>query len=342
MNVLYIGPYTSNQTVGYSSLDIIQSLEASQEISELTIRPFVLNELIPNKEINNEILKNLARKVLSNQYDVIIQHSTISALALGYNVCKKNIAIPIFNKFINAHNNIQKLQGFDLVLSDDIDDANFLQQHLMVKNVKVFDYDKLDIDVTNNNSAIKFSINTDNAKYYTILDNYNPSIITNIVKSFYYACSQDSKNSLYLFINTDDNQNHQKCAELLQQIRNELHYKSNQSNIEVIVKSLTINDICGIHAGCDYYLDLRLSNNSSIYSYIAKKLKKPRITLDMVVSDGAPVLEDDMAVMGPILPQISYALLISHLQSVTKNKDKYIDNTTYSNIDELICQLITK
>lgn len=336
MNILYIGPYNSSRLISNASIDIIKSLESNEKISDITIRPCFING-VNNNFSDNTIIQNLSRKPLKPHYDAIIQHCPIELLSATYDKTK-NIAIPIFNRIINCHTIIEKLQEFELVLVDNDADAHFLNTHSMVKNLKVFDYINMDGDISKNANIINMVLHKDQTKYYTILEDLDEELITCIVKSFYCALSQSDNFTLAIFINSNDNSLSNKTSELIKNINTQIGYKSNQNNINIMIKQFTFEEICAIHHTCDVFLDLDISTYNSLNRYIAKKYNKPSIILDMVMADAVPYQSDKSSVIGELMPKPGYSLLIPSMQNVIANKDKYTNNNTHESIDVIICQ----
>jgi hypothetical protein len=336
MNILYIGPYNSSRFISNASIDIIQSLESNDKVSNITIRPCFINGM-NNHSSDNTIIQNLSRKPLQSHYDAIIQHCPIELLSPTYNKNTKNIAIPLFNRIINCHSIIEKLQEFELVLVDNDADAHFLSTHSMVKNLKVFDYN-MDTLISNNTNTMNIVLYKDQVKYYAILEDFNEELITCIVKSFYYASSQSDNFALAIFIDANDNSLNSKASELIKNINVQVGYRSNQSNINIIAKQFTFDEICTIHNTCDIFLDLEISNYNSLNKYIVKKYNKPSIILDMVMSDAVPCQSDKSLLIGELMPKPGYSLLIPSMQNIISHKDKYINNNTHESIDAIICQ----
>lgn len=336
MNILYIGPYNSSRFITNASIDIIRSLESNEKVSDITIRPCFING-INNNFGDNAIIQNLSRKPIKSNYDVIIQHCPIELLSPSYDNNTKNIAIPLFNRIINCHSMIEKLQEFELVLVDNDADAHFLNTHSMVKHLKVFDYN-MDNLISKNTNTINIVLSKDYVKYYTILEDFDAELITCIVKSFYYALSQSNDFALVIFINSNDQSLNNKASELINSINAQINYRSNQTNIHIMTKQLSFDEACSIHNTCDVFLDLEISNYNSLNKYIAKKYQKPSIILDMVVSDAVPYKSDKSSSIGELIPKPGYSLLIPSMQNIISDKNKYINDNTHESIDEIICQ----
>lgn len=338
MNILYIGPYNTKNIIAYSSIDIIESL-AQDDANDLTIRAFELAKY-DRKDIfvTNQLIKNLSNKYFIEKYDVVIQHAPILDLVPAYEISLKNIAIPLFSPSINNQCHIEKLTMFDQVLVDNDADKNFLAVHNMVQNAQCFEYSNISINYENLPSEMDLTIYNNTIKYYAILDEFNADHIKRIIESFYYCLSIDDSKSLLVFISSNNAETRKKCSELLQSVKHNLNYHSNNINIKFIVQELSMKDIIAIHYFGDIYLNLSLSNYDSINKYICKKLNKPLIGLHMVTGDGAPYIENNKSSMGAILPYISYTLLISCLRDVLNNPNKYIDKSSHPNIKDIICQ----
>jgi hypothetical protein len=337
MNILYIGPYNSSRFVSNASIDIIQSLESNEKVSDITIRPCFING-VNNNFSDNAIIQNLSRKPIKSHYDVIIQHCPVELLSPTYDNGTKNIAIPLFNRIINCHSIIEKLQEFELVLVDNDADAHFLNTHSMVKHLKVFDYKNMDPTISKNTNTMNIVLFKDHVKYYTILEDFDEELITCIVKSFYYALSQSNDFALVIFINSNDQSLNNKASELIKNINNQINYRSNQANVHIMTKQLSLDEICSIHNTCDIFLDLEISNYNSLNKYIVKKYNKPSIILDMVMSDAVPYQSNKSSLIGELIPKPGYSLLIPSMQNIISNKDKYISEHSHESIDEIICQ----
>ena len=335
MNILYIGPYNSNGLVSSSSLDILTSLNSNNKISDLTIRPIYISG--NNKISDNDLIKNTSKKMLLSRYDIIIQHCPIEFLVKGNNVSSKNIAIPLFDRVLNSSRYKEALDGFDLVLSDNYEDTQFLSKNCSVKNIKTFDYstryDPLYV------SNISLSICNNSIKYYTIIEEYNEVILTKIIKAFYSTFAPNDQFSLVLCINSGDNSLNTKISSLLENIKKSINYKSNNnSNINIFVKQFTMGDIYYLHSSCSIFIDAETSNFNRINQYAIKEFKKPVIGLDNLIIDTEPKSDNEDYHVGEFAPVIGNSLLIYHMNNAIVNSSSYITATQYQSIDEILCQ----
>jgi hypothetical protein len=266
MNILYIGPYKHNRCLSYASQDIIDSLNNHSQISRLTIRPIFLpnDPTIPQ----NFIISNLENAELSDEYDCIIQHANIDTLCDMSHLCKKNIAIPIIENTINKESYYKQLESFDMVLVDSIEYQNLLSQDYGMSNVKIFGYSKMYNTV---NNIINFYHHNSNTKIYSI-DRYDPAIFDKLITSFLLAFHDQDNISLMLFFNQDQSDITENLNQRLEQIYKNLNILSDTHNINILVKTFSIEELSAIHKSCQVYISLSSSNiESSLNSHMAKQ-----------------------------------------------------------------------
>lgn len=325
MKILYIGPYKHNSCLSLSSLDIIETLQNSSKISNLTIRPIFINDQIIN--INSLMINNLESKDL-DEYDYVIHHAPISILNNYDKIAKVNIAIPLFSKIIGREEYKETLENFDMVLSDSQEYTNFLHKHYNIGKAKTFAYSKLYTTPYN----INLGYNMDDTKLYWV-GQYDSQLFEKIITSFYLAFSDREDIGLFLFLNQDPVTIKDNLDEKVQSIKNKLNIMTPINNINVVAKLLTVNDISAVHNTCDIYLDISKSNNESMLnSHIANKYNKRIITLENHVFEP----NSSGYVFGENIESFNNADLAAKLIAALLDDNKV--ETNYQNIIDCICQ----
>lgn len=332
MNILYIGPYQTIDTVGYASLDIIESLNNSTKINNLTIRPIYIGDI---GSVNSFIINNLSSKRLDKFYDIIIQHAPIDMLCDTTDLCETSVAIPLFDRIIASDSYKNIFGSFTKILTDDPSYSNFVSQRYEIENVDTFSYSKI---YTQNVKNIILSTEKNAIKFYAVLSDYDEDLIQKLLIAFYYGFAKNTSISLIICLNNSDNQTIKKINDLAISIKNKINYRSNIDNVSFIAKKHSMDELASLHHSCDIYIDINGSNmESKINRYIASQLNKPCITEDTVISDVMPYIQQNN-IIGQYKEYYGYHNLVRSMIASINDASLFKQNlNSKKNISEVLC-----
>ena len=328
MNILYIGPYKSNNILHNASKDIIYDINHNPDINDFTIRPiYINNNNITNKDL---LINNLSSKKTKHYYDTIIQHAPISMINNTDGLCNKSIVIPLFKKILGSNEYYETIQFADEIYTDSIDFTLFLNSQLKI-NAKTFSYTKIYDD----SKDVSFSVYDNTIKFYSIFQEYEEDLFYKTIHAFYQSFGNNDYISLILVFNTSNKNTISAITEKFNSIKQFLGLKSNIFNVQIIIKDLTFEDIVGIHKKCNIYIDIESTNEySKINRYLANQNNKKIITEENLVSD----VEIWDGHRNEYITKISSNALANYMIKIiseNSNNQSFID---YPNISSLICQ----
>jgi hypothetical protein len=198
MNILYLGPYRDQTTLGLESLNYLQYLVDG--FGGVVSRPIFSEHFNNNPDLDTTLINNTENKKLNN-FDILIQHTTIDSV-IYTNKIKHLIFIPIVSKkFPNIHQS-QKYRFISnkntIIYSDSI--SNFIFNNLQIDNTH-----KISNQIHPNlrpNALKKINLGVYNTmkKYYTIVDDQSSeeSIFDLITQFILHNYSEN--NCLLLFL----------------------------------------------------------------------------------------------------------------------------------------------
>lgn len=329
MNTLYIGPYKHNSCLSFSSIDIIETLQKSSKISNLTIRPIFINDRITH--IPNLMINNLENKDLSKEmYDCVIQHGPISLLDNSVSIGKYTVAIPLFDKIVGSMSYENILKDFDLVLCDSEEYKIFLEQNYNIDKIELFSYNKL----YNTSLSVNFAHNSNDKKLYWI-GQYDSNLVEKIVTSFLLAFYDQENIALFLFFNHDHTFVTENLDEKIENIKSKLNIVNKTNNINIIMKPLEIGDINAIHNTCDIFLDITKNNNESMLNlHIAKLGNKKIITCNEKLLN----INEHQSVFGEYIESFNNVSFSKKLLKDIDSDINFNNPTNSKNIVDILCQ----
>jgi hypothetical protein len=274
MNILYIGPYRINHSIGYESLNIL--LDISSDTSSTTVsRPIfaIENKQSELSNINN-ILFTLENKLLQKT-DLLVQHLDIDSMQYNSKF-SKHIFIPIIHK-TNIPTNTQK-EKFKFLSTKGL----FLYKNNIEKSIldsiHIHNKESIDIEIDDNlayKSKDFFNLGIYNIykKYYSIVEAAaDRENIENLIINF-IQCFHKENNCLILFVQNMDKSNNDHYVSFIKNIYNNLNISYNINKIILIPIELNIKNIGIIHNTGNIYIDI----NQDINRCYAIKYKKPII-----------------------------------------------------------------
>lgn len=270
MNILYIGPYRLNNTVGYESLNIL--LELQDSFPSIVARP-LYNQSSTNKLDNLNILLNKLENKSIKNYDLIVQHTNIESMVYTSN-SKKHLFLPIFNNQLNnilqnqICQNLQK-QGQFLVNKDA---DNLILEHSNIINKKQY---KLSLNSRLCEAAtgsFNFGLYNSYRKYYAITSAEHEEAINNLIIQFILFANKPDI-CLILFIQNVTQAVLNKYNAIIRKTYQTFNIHHGISQIIIVPVELDNKAIAAIHTFGDFYIDM----NDDIHKYYASKYQKPII-----------------------------------------------------------------
>lgn len=279
-NVLYLGPYGYNNSLGISSRAIIEELAQKQDLN-LTTKNIFLENPYENSTLVN--YNEFEREILP-EYDLVIEHTTPSMMVVNKGMSKKFVAIPIMDTLLSSYD-IEKLNMFDGIYTDDYYNLNTL----IVNNLesKIFSYDIKPVDQTN---IINIGYHNLNKKLYFIGDyTNNENMINKIIVSF--IVSFRSINNVSLVLMLTDSNSQEVENQILSNIKNiysKMDFHPILSPIKTILQPLSIEQLHTIHSFFDIHLDIRDSYNTGINRCLATIYNKQTIDIRALSTTTVP------------------------------------------------------
>lgn len=267
MNILYIGPYRLNSSIGYESLNFL--LELYDNYDNLMSRPvYDKGNIMKNSDIF-PLLSKLENKSYS-KIDLIIQHLDIDSFAYTTKV-PKHLFIPIHQNFLCKEYQKQKYEFLDnkgiFLYKNDIDE--YILKDCIVKNKALISPSINTKLAVKNNSNFNLGLYNKYQKYYSIVDSSNSNSIKKIIVDFIKKYQQE-QNCLVLFMQNVTQSILDSYNKFIKNVYSS--FEINFSINKIIISPIEINNtiIPAIHNTGNIYLDI----NEDIHSYYAKKYNK--------------------------------------------------------------------
>jgi len=251
MNTFYIGPYRQKNLTGCLSNSIIEYLAAKKPSSEtLTARPIYLEKNAKTRDCGKAIVD--AEKTLVDNYDLVIQNSTLEALVPIPNV--KNYFMPITSNKNFSNEELVTLHNCDKILADNIFDYSRFSSIFGEQKTVLFDYD---VKIPRDINPINLGLYNHMQKLYFIGDYAkNIELIKSLVVSF-VLFSRSRENICIFFFLTDQN------TSSINELKKFSEYTYGHLKItNSITRTLFLNanieeeSINQCHKSCDIFLDL--------------------------------------------------------------------------------------
>lgn len=276
MNILYLGPYRSNNNDGYESLNYL--LELQQAEHNIVSRPvYDHNSSILKIEEAEEIINKCENNKISN-FDLLIQHLNIDNLD-HTSIIKKKIYIPIFNNNLCNFEQKQKIlflinkgkfiirNEYHKLILDDV--LSYLPVYKMIKpsiNKKIFS--------SNREGSFNFGLYNKYKKYYSILDQSDEHTIKELMVSFvrFFSTSLETNICLIIFLQNINKPRLDYYNNYIKDI-----YKTfniNYSINKIILAPIELNKsiISTIHSTGDIFIDIKQDIHSSYARFYNKIL----------------------------------------------------------------------
>jgi hypothetical protein len=268
MNILYIGPYRLNNSIGYESLNFLLGLQ--EHYSSVMSRP-VFNE---NPVIKNDSIVDILSKLESNYYskiDIIIQHSDIDSISYTTK-CKHNLFIMTSNNRLCLAHQKQKYEFLNtkgcFVYYNDIQD--YILTDALVENKK---YVKPTINsklIRASNSIFNLGLYNKYQKYYTIVDSSNEKTIKQLIID-YIDHYQQNNSCLVLFMQNVTQSILDSYNKFIKQIYSVFDINFSINKIIISPIELNLDIISAIHNSGNIYVDI----NEDIHAHYAEAYNKP-------------------------------------------------------------------
>lgn len=270
MNILYIGPYRLNNSIGYESLNIL--LELRDSFPNIVARP-LYNQSSVNKLEDLSSLLNRLENQSNKNYDLIIQHTNIESIV--YNTkSKKHVFLPILNnRTNNYHQNqiCQNLQNYgQFLVNKDADDL--ILAHAQIINKKQY---KLSINnrlCDNATGSFNLGLYNSYKKYYTITSAEQEDSINNLIIDF-IKFSDKSNICLILFMQNVSQVVLDKYNNIIKKVYQTFNIHNSISQVIVVPVEINNKSLSAIHHCGDFYVDI----NDDIHKYYASRYHKPVI-----------------------------------------------------------------
>lgn len=321
MNILYIGPYRLNNSIGYESLNIL--LELKDSFPNISSRP-LYNQAPVNKLENLGPLLNRLENQSNKNYDLIVQHTNIESIV--YNTkSKKHLFLPILNNRLNNYrqNQIcQNLQNYGQFLVNK-DTDNLILEHAQIMNKKQY---KLSI---NNRLCDKatgsFNLGLYNSykKYYTITSAEHEDNINNLIIDF-IKFSDKPNICLILFMQHVSQALLDKYNNIIKKVYQTFNIHNSISQVIVIPVELDNRNLSAIHSCGDFYVDI----NDDIHKYYASRYQKP-----VIMNSSSLVLRYDQY-------NLTETPLIKRENQIDFNTFFPITNNVYPSLTDIISSYV--
>lgn len=271
MNILYVGPYRLNNSVGYESLNFL--LELSENYQNVISRPLYNQTNILKDDNLSSTLNKIENKSLS-KIDIIIQHSDIDSLTYNSKFIH-HLFIPITGYKLCKLYQKQKYQFLDQKVSFlyTNDTQEYILSNCSVKNkIKITNLisDKL---TTLSTGIFNFGLYNKYKKYYTIVDSSDRTKIEQLIIDF-ITTYQSEQNCLVLFMTNVTQPVLDSYNKFIKKIYSS--FDINFSINKIIISPVELNNeiISAIHNTGSIYIDL----NEDVHANYALKYKKSIIS----------------------------------------------------------------
>jgi hypothetical protein len=266
MNILYIGPYRLNNSIGHESLNFL--LELYDKHNNLITRPvYNTSDIVKNNEIAS-LLSSVENKNCSN-INLVIQHLDIDSFVYNTNI-NHHIFIPIQNNRLCEEYQKEKYQflnrfGYFLY-------KNEIQNYIL-NDALVTNKNRIEPMINNrfivNNGIFNLGLYNKYEKYYSVVDSSDNNIIKQLIINFIKKY-QDEQKCLILFMQNVTQSILESYNKFIKKAYSSLDI--NFSINKVIVSPIEINNktVSAIHNTGNIYIDL----NEDIHTYYAKKYNK--------------------------------------------------------------------
>lgn len=309
MNILYIGPYRINNSIGYESLNILLDIDSGE--NSIVSRPvFSINSKQSELENINDILSSFETRTCSNT-DLLVQHLDIDSMQ--YNSKFSNhIFIPLIDKNIPP-TNIQKekykfLRDKGIFLYKNNIEKSVLDS-LHIENKEYIDIEINDKLIYKSQDFFNLGIYNIYKKYYSVVDISNKEDIENLIIDF-IQCFYTQNICLLLFVQNIDRAGNDYYISYIKNIYKNLNISYNINKIILIPIELNVKNMNIIHNTGSIYIDI----NKDINKYYAIKYKKPVIenlsAINITYSDS----------------KLNNIGKISHLDKIDLLSDRYISS----------------
>jgi hypothetical protein len=282
-NVLYLGPYRYNNSLGISSRAIIEELAQKQDLNVTTKNIFLENPYENSTLVN---YNEFEREILP-EYDVVIEHTTPSMMVVDRGISKKFVAIPIMDTVLSSYD-IEKLNTFNSIYTDDYHNLNTLIANNL--EAKIFSYN---IKQPDKNNTVNIGYHNLNKKFYFIGDyTTNQNMINKIIVSFIMSFRSTNNVSLVLMLTDSNSQEvENQILSNIKDIYDKMDFHPILSPIKTISQPLSMEQLHTIHSFFDIHLDIRDSYNTGINRCLATTYNKPTIDIRALSTISVPSMD---------------------------------------------------
>lgn len=247
MNVLYLGPFQLNNSLGYQSSFILENLCS---INDIKVYAHPIYSGSDNTKLSN--IPYFRFNQLDKYPDINIQHSTLSGLYVDTQ--SKNYFIPIHptNKYIPKQY-IEKLKAVDKILVySDFEFNKFLDIGIQEDKIVKLSIPKITI------SKDKLSLGVYNTyyKYYFIGDySNNKDIILSLIRNFLIS-AKDLQDICLVIASECNEQEKQELINIYEKEKQSLAMDVYEDKILLLVDDVSCSKIQSLHNACDTLLCL--------------------------------------------------------------------------------------
>jgi hypothetical protein len=267
MNILYVGPYRLNNSIGYESLNFL--LELIENYKNIISRP-LYNQINSIKDDQTSSLLNTIENKSLSKIDIIIQHSDIDSLTYNTKYLR-HLFIPITSNRLCKLYQKQKYQFLDQKVSFLY--TNDFQEYILsdcsVKNkIRITNFISNKLAVTSA-GVFNFGLYNNYKKYYTIVDSSDRTKLEQLIVDF-ISIHHLEQNCLVLFMTNVTQSILDSYNKFIKKTYS--FFDINFSINKIIISPVEINNeiIPAIHNTGSVYIDL----NEDIHANYAHKYKK--------------------------------------------------------------------
>lgn len=245
MNILYIGPFQKNNSLGYVSSIILEKL---CHLSGHKIYAHPIYSGYDNRKLSS--LPYLRFADLIEYPDINIQHSTINSLYIDQK--SKNYFIPIHPMNLNIPKQYyEKLKCVDKILvHSDFELDKFLNIGIKSENLVKLELPKIE----SNPTKLSLGIYDSYKKYYFIGDySNNKNIIEKLIKNF-LVVSKHQTDTCLVVASECNSQQKQELIKFYEKQKENIMVNNYEDRVLLLVDDVGCDRIQGLHNCADVYL----------------------------------------------------------------------------------------
>ena len=267
MRILYTGPFQSNDSIGYCSSIILQS------ICELANHQTYAHPIYSgHDDVNASNIPYLRMPSLDIMPDIIVSHCLLDTCSI--NQYSKNYLIPISQQDLSINKKyVSKLKQLDgIIVFNDFDFKKYLDLGISDKHIFKIPYPKI---AAIDGNKLDLGIYNSYVKYYFI-GNYqgDKSSIKTLISTFIDACNYNDNICLIICCETDRS-GKQELISFYEKCKSDL-YAHKEDKILLMVDDVSHARIRALHSTSDIFLSINsqyeLISNCSMAAQLNNKI----------------------------------------------------------------------